>query len=420
MNWEEKQMKKRIALVLALVLSITLLASCAGTSNKPAEEQVQETKTSIADPNDMSSLQVCAIFTGPRGDSGTIDMACNALEKLADETGLQIEIIEGDNSGDMAKLEAAVLDVSDDGYDMILSTGTMSDVFRSVAPEYPEITYALFDTTFDFTTYEGENIYCANFLQNEGAYLAGMLAMSMSESDVIGFVGGMENANICDFMWGYVEGAKAVNPAGKVAISFTGDWMDSAKAKEITLTQVGMGADVVFPASGPSQEGAYEGAAEAGIYSIGVDIDREKQYAQSNPDWAYCYWGISPQDLTRLEDLKKGELKLRTTVVRNGVNESFDIPVSIEDSEWTVSLPSDGGECYVSLIVDAAGEDLELAHSSRIKLAQSYWLEHKEEIKDNDNLFKIYLSLLTTKEGYVAENSLVDEILQFAEGGENE
>lgn len=279
-------MKKRIALVLALVLSITLLASCAGTSNKPAEEQVQETKTSIADPNDMSSLQVCAIFTGPRGDSGTIDMACNALEKLADETGLQIEIIEGDNSGDMAKLEAAVLDVSDDGYDMILSTGTMSDVFRSVAPEYPEITYALFDTTFDFTTYEGENIYCANFLQNEGAYLAGMLAMSMSESDVIGFVGGMENANICDFMWGYVEGAKAVNPAGKVAISFTGDWMDSAKAKEITLTQVGMGADVVFPASGPSQEGAYEGAAEAGIYSIGVDIDREQQYAQSNPDWA--------------------------------------------------------------------------------------------------------------------------------------
>lgn len=279
-------MKKRIALVLALVLSITLLAGCAGTSNEPAEEQVQETKTSIADPNDMSCLQVCAIFTGPRGDSGTIDMACNALEKLADETGLQIEIIEGDNSGDMAKLEAAVLDVSDDGYDMILSTGTMSDVFRSVAPEYPEITYALFDTTFDFTTYEGENIYCANFLQNEGAYLAGMLAMSMSESDVIGFVGGMENANICDFMWGYVEGAKAVNPAGKVAISFTGDWMDSAKAKEITLTQVGMGADVVFPASGPSQEGAYEGAAEAGIYSIGVDIDREKQYAQSNPDWA--------------------------------------------------------------------------------------------------------------------------------------
>ena len=95
----------------------------------------------------------------------------------------------------------------------------------------------------------------------------------------------MENANICDFMWGFVEGAKYVNSAGTIAISFTGDWYDSAKAKEITLTQAGMGADVVFPASGPSQEGAYEGAAEAGIYSIGVDVDREALYAASNPDW---------------------------------------------------------------------------------------------------------------------------------------
>ena len=96
----------------------------------------------------------------------------------------------------------------------------------------------------------------------------------------------MENANICDFMWGYVEGAKSVNSAGTVAISFTGDWYDSAKAKELTLTQAGMGADVVFPASGPSQQGAYEGAAEAGIYSIGVDVDREALYAESNPEWA--------------------------------------------------------------------------------------------------------------------------------------
>lgn len=70
-----------------------------------------------------------------------------------------------------------------------------------------------------------------------------------------------------------------------MAISFTGDWMDSAKAKEIALTQVNMGAKVLFPAAGPSSEGVMEGAAEAGVYSIGVDIDREAQYSGSNPDW---------------------------------------------------------------------------------------------------------------------------------------
>ena len=289
-------MKKLISILLALTMIAALFAGCSGgdssTSTTAAAAQSTTAATTAGSTEEqnqeaggLSGMKVAAVFTGPRGDSGTIDMACRALEKMRDEEGLVITIVEGDGSNDTAKLEAAVMDVADDEYDMILSTGTMSDVFRAVAPDYPDTVFCLFDTTFDFSTYDAGNIYCANFMQNEGAYLAGILAMSMSKTGVVGFIGGMENANICDFMWGFVEGAKYVNSAGTIAISFTGDWYDSAKAKEITLTQAGMGADVVFPASGPSQEGAYEGAAEAGIYSIGVDVDREALYAASNPDW---------------------------------------------------------------------------------------------------------------------------------------
>lgn len=283
-------MKKLFAILLALTMVMAMFAGCsnnqeAAPTNAPAVDAPAVENNEAPAEGDLSHLRVAAVFTGPRGDSGTVDMAANVLEKMAAEEGLQIEIVEGDGSMDVAKLTASVLDTADEGYDMIISTGTMSDVFRQVAPEYPETVFCLFDTTFDFSTYEGNNIYCANFLQNEGAYLAGMLAMSMSKTGTVGFIGGMENANICDFMWGYVEGAKYINPQGTIAISFTGDWMDSAKAKEICLTQVGMNADVIYPASGPCQEGAYEGAAEAGIYAIGVDNDREALYANSNPDW---------------------------------------------------------------------------------------------------------------------------------------
>lgn len=292
-------MKRFIAILLTMAMACMLFAGCSGkepaqtTAGGDSQNETTQAPASGGDETqpqgeaggDLSSLRVCAIFTGPRGDSGTIDMACGALEAMAAETGMQITLIEGDGSTDVAKVQASVIDVSEDGYDLILSTGTMADVFRIVAPDYPDTMYALFDTTFDFDTYEGNNIYCANFKQNEGAYLAGMLAMGVSKSGTIGFVGGMENANICDFMWGYVEGAKKVNESGIVAISFTGDWMDSAKAKEIALTQVNMGADVLFPAAGPSSEGVMEGAAEAKVNSIGVDIDRELQYSASHPDW---------------------------------------------------------------------------------------------------------------------------------------
>lgn len=295
-------MKKLLAILLVLAMALAVFAGCAKEESKPttpaetkpapaatepadAAAPANEADVPTGDAEDMSNLRVAAVFTGPRGDSGTIDMACAALEKLEKECGLQIEIVEGDGSMDIAKITAAVMDTVDEGYDMIVSAGTISDVFRQVGPDYPDTVFCLFDTTFDFSTYDAGNIYCANFLQNEGAYLAGMLAMSMSKTGTVGFIGGMENANICDFMWGYVEGAKYINPKGTIAISFTGDWYDSAKAKEITLTQAGMGADVVYPASGPSQEGAYEGSAEANIYSIGVDVDREALYASSNPDW---------------------------------------------------------------------------------------------------------------------------------------
>ncbi len=134
-----------------------------------------------------------------------------------------------------------------------------------------------------------------------------------------------------------------------------------------------------------------------------------------NPNWAYCYWDISPQDMLKLEEAGVKELRLRSTVIDGDKSEVFDIPVSLEDKEWTLSLRSNGGECFASLIVEINGEELELAHSSSLSLIKSYWLDHADEIKDNDNLFKIYLSLLTTKEGYVAESPLLDDILEKAE-----
>ncbi len=136
-----------------------------------------------------------------------------------------------------------------------------------------------------------------------------------------------------------------------------------------------------------------------------------------NPNWAYCYWGISPQDYARLEELNTESLILRTTVTRGGSSKCFDISVSLEDRAWTVSLPEHGGECFVSLIVEDGNAGLELAHSASLTLVDSYWLEHLTEIKDSDSYFKIYMSLLTTKEGLIAESPLLDEILKGAEEG---
>ena len=50
--------------------------------------------------------------------------------------------------------------------------------------------------------------------------------------DKIGFVGGMDNPSINEFLVGYIEGAQAINPDIKVATSYVGSFTDTAKGKE--------------------------------------------------------------------------------------------------------------------------------------------------------------------------------------------
>lgn len=375
--------KKMLAVVMAIAM-IGSLTGCGASNKAPAGEnkettvqteakaEIPESQKEEGAEKKLGDMRVCAIFPGPRGDSGTVDMACAAVEKLADEYGLSYDIVEGDGSGDSSKLEASLIEVSEQGYDFILSTGMYSDYFVSIAPDYPDTVYMLFDTVLDFSAYKGNNLYCANFLQNEASYLVGALAMSMSKTGTVGFVGGIEGANISDFMWGYIEGAKYINPTGTIAISFTNDWYDAAKAKELALSEINMGADVVFPAAGPSSEGVMEAAPQGKAYSIGVDIDREAQYKENNPDWAAvilssqlkCVDNAVYRAITMYADgkLKMGQEALGIAeggvgIVKTGNYQTLvpeDVRNTIEDIEAKIST----GEIVVGTALTATQDEI--------------------------------------------------------------
>lgn len=277
-------MKKIIVLLLSTALALGLLTGCgtaapASSTATPAASSgssvAEEVKTS---GNKLE--RVVIVLPSPRGDSGTMDSVCKGVERLQKAEGFELRVVEvGDYATEPAKLEAALLDISEDNWDFILTCGSsMNDVLAAVAPQFPENHYATFDTTYDFTANPTANVYAGNFLQNEGAYLAGALAMSMSKTGVAGFVGGVETPVINDFLWGYAEGAQAVKADAKINIAYTANWSDSAKAKELALTQISMDSDVIFPAAGPASNGAMEACKEKNVYSIGVDIDRAEQY----------------------------------------------------------------------------------------------------------------------------------------------
>ena len=192
----------------------------------------------------------------------------------------------GATSADEAKWEPTLYDYCDDGsYDVIIvGTFQMLDALSKAAADYPDQKFIYFDEQYDFSVSENDNVYNVLYKQNEVSYLVGAAAAMMTTDEtlpyvdpsnkVIGFLGGMENSVINDFLVGYIQGAKDIDPEIQVALAYVGNFYDSAAGKDMALTQYQNGADVGFNVAGSAGLGQIEAAAQSQKYAFGVDSDQ--------------------------------------------------------------------------------------------------------------------------------------------------
>lgn len=112
------------------------------------------------------------------------------------------------------------------------------------------------------------------FREDQGGYLAGVLAASLSESGVIGVVGGREDVPpVVRFVNAYETGAQSVNPDIQVLSVYNESFTTPDKGASDAAQFMGEGADVIFGAGGQTGSGGVAAAAEQGVWAIGVDQD---------------------------------------------------------------------------------------------------------------------------------------------------
>jgi basic membrane protein A len=118
-----------------------------------------------------------------------------------------------------------------------------------------------------------KNVASLVFREHEGSYLVGMIAAAKSKTGVLGFIGGMDIPLIHRFETGYEEGARAMNPKVKIVPNYCGvtdgAWNNPGKGKELALSQIEQGADVIFTAAGNSGLGAFDAVEQYGRDSSG-------------------------------------------------------------------------------------------------------------------------------------------------------
>ena len=240
-------MRKRLGLIFVMVLLVGLVVS-------PAYAQTPRIGLIFAE--------------GGLGDQSFNDAAYRGLMQAKDELGVDVVYVEPADIAEMEEHQRAYADLD---LDLVIVIGFIHEnALNEVAADYPDINFAIVDSVVDMP-----NVTSLVFEEHEGSFLVGVLAGLMTETNTVGFVGGMEVPLIRKFEVGFAEGAKYANPNVEVLVNYAGSFGDPGRGRELAVSQNERNADIVYHAAGGTGSGVIDAAVASGFYAIGVDSDQD-------------------------------------------------------------------------------------------------------------------------------------------------
>jgi len=227
------------------------------------------------------AVKVAAIFTLPVEQQwiSRIHKALKAAEARGD-----IEYVWSENVAN-TDYERVMREYAEAGQQLIVGeVFGLERAARKVAKDYPETAF-LMGSSFgpvapNFSVFD-------NWI-HEPSYLTGMIAGSMTQSNVIGMVGGYAIPEVNRLMNAFMDGAREVNPDVKFLVNFIDSWYDPPKAKESAFAMMDAGADIMYA----ERFGVADAAVERGVKAIGNVIDTSADYP--NTILASAIWHMEP------------------------------------------------------------------------------------------------------------------------------
>ena len=216
---------------------------------------------------------------GRFNDKGFNQLQLKGLKFAATKiSGLQTSAVESHSAGDYLPNFASL---ARKGYNIIIGAGfLLAAQENTVAKQFPNTKFAITDYDVTGPPFNGKakNVEGLTYATQENSYLVGCLAGLMVKKkggdQVIGVVGGQKIPPVDVFLAGYKAGAKKCNPAVKVLVGYSQDFIDQAKCKTVAQNQIDAGSQVEFNVAGPCGFGTLDAAKEAGVWGIGVDVDQ--------------------------------------------------------------------------------------------------------------------------------------------------
>lgn len=236
-----------ISTVIHIVAAIAL--SACGRADQAPPDSARSVATGA------SGFRVALLTPGPISDQSWNGGAYQGLIRIRDSLGATVSHIQTKTP---AEFEEQFRQYGAQGYDLVFGHGfEFQDAAKRVGPDFPKTIYV---TTSGSTS--GTNVAGIAFAFADASYLAGMVAGSMTKTNVLGVIGGTELPPVKESFIAFTRGAKAVNPRVTVLTSYVGNWDDVSAGKEQALAQIGRNADVIFQNADAAGLGVFQAARE--------------------------------------------------------------------------------------------------------------------------------------------------------------
>jgi basic membrane protein A len=226
-----------------------------------------------------AEAQVALIIAqGGLGDQSYNDLAFAGFQAALKATGLKGKPVESKDV--VAQGNDILRRAADAGFGLIIDLEySHGQVISEVAKDYPKQDFVILNQVIS-----GPNIASVLFEEQEGSYLAGVLAAlvttdtsikGINPQPIIGVIGGTKSVGIDKFIVGYIQGARDANPAVQVKVAYSNTFGDPAVGLQMAKAMFEQGADIVYQVAGGTGIGVIQAAKESGHYAIGVDTDQD-------------------------------------------------------------------------------------------------------------------------------------------------
>jgi basic membrane lipoprotein Med (substrate-binding protein (PBP1-ABC) superfamily) len=248
---------------------------------------------------------------------------------------------------------AAIRDYAAEGFDLVIAHGSQyGSSLQEIAPDFPETAFA-WGTTLDTFTDQGiNNVFAYEAASDQGGYVNGVVAASLSQSGVIGVVGPIETGDAKLYVDGFVLGAQSVNPDIDVNVNWIGSFSDVALAAEAANTHISAGADVL---TGTAQMvvGAIGVAEESGVLWFGTQSDQSSLAPSIVVANQVYRWDVVLEDMLYLiADGTYGGQAFRIELANGGEEIAYNPDFTLDNDVMMLAEATIAGIVDGSIVID--------------------------------------------------------------------